>query len=63
MADQNLKRPFRSKDGAPFVVFLILSLVINGVGAYCGWWLKFLEPAVPQKDDAIEITNIDTKAC
>jgi outer membrane biosynthesis protein TonB len=59
MADQNLRRSFRSRDGAPFVVFLILSLVINGVGAYCGWWLKFPEP-VPQKDDAIELTNIDT---
>src|SRR5580692_1125223 len=59
MADQNLRRSFRSRDGAPFVIFLVLSLVINGVGAYCGWWLKFPEP-VPQKDDAIELTNIDT---
>src|SRR5271169_5369404 len=59
MADQNLRRSFRSRDGAPFVIFLILSLAINGVGAYCGWWLKFPEP-VPQKDDAIELTNIDT---
>ena len=30
MADQNLRRSFRSRDGAPFVIFLILSLVING---------------------------------
>ncbi len=59
MADQNLRRSFRSRDGAPFIIFLILSLVINGVGAYCGWWLKFPEPT-PQKDDAIELTNIDT---
>src|SRR5271157_387004 len=59
MADQNLRRSFRSRDGAPFVIFLILSLAINGAGAYCGWWLKFPEPA-PQKDDAIELTNIDT---
>ena len=59
MADHDLKRSFRTRDGAPFVVFLILSLVINGVGAYCGWWLKFPEPA-PQKEEAIELTNIDT---
>jgi len=59
MADPDLKRSFRSRDGAPFVVFLIMSLVINGVGAYCGWWLKFPEPP-PLKDDAIELTVIDT---
>jgi outer membrane biosynthesis protein TonB len=60
MADHDLKRSFRSRDGAaPFVVFLILSLVINGVGAYCGWWLKFPEPA-PLKDEAIQLTDIDT---
>src|SRR6202051_4852949 len=60
MADHDLKRSFPSRGGAaPFVVFLILSLVINGVGAYCGWWLKFPEPA-PLKDDAIQLTDIDT---
>ena len=59
MADHDLKRSFRSRDGAPFVAFLILSLVINGVGAYSGWWLKFPEPA-PLKDDAIQLTDIDT---
>ena len=55
----NLNRSFRSRDGGPFVVFLVLSLVINGAGAYCGWWLKFPEPP-PLKDDAIELTAIDT---
>ena len=59
MADPDLRRSFRSRDGAPFVVFLILSLVINGVGAYCGWWLKFPEPP-PLKDDAMQLTAIDT---
>jgi outer membrane biosynthesis protein TonB len=59
MADHDLQRPFRSRDGAPFVVFLILSLVINGVGAYCGWWLKFPQPS-PPRDDAIQLTDIDT---
>jgi hypothetical protein len=59
MADHDLKRSLGARDGAPFVVFLMLSLVINGAGAYCGWWLKFPEPA-PQKDDAIEFTTIDT---
>jgi outer membrane biosynthesis protein TonB len=59
MTDHRLKRSFRSKDGAPFVIFLILSLVINGVGAYCGWWLKFPEPA-SQKDDATELSMVDT---
>jgi outer membrane biosynthesis protein TonB len=60
MADHDdLKRSFRSRGGAPFVLFLILSLVINGVGAYCGWWLKFPEPP-PAKDEAIQLTDIDT---
>jgi hypothetical protein len=55
----DLKRSFRSREGAPFVVFLILSLVINGVGAYCGWWFKFPEPP-PQKEDTIQLTAFDT---
>jgi outer membrane biosynthesis protein TonB len=59
MAEHDLKRSFRSRGGAPFVLFLILSLVINGVGAYCGWWLKFPEPPLP-KDDSIQLTDIDT---
>jgi outer membrane biosynthesis protein TonB len=60
MADHDdLKHSFRSRDGVPFVVFLGLSLVINGVGAYCGWWLKFPEPP-PLQDEAIELTVIDT---
>jgi outer membrane biosynthesis protein TonB len=59
MADDELKRSFRARDGVPFVVFIVLSLAINGAGAYCGWWLKFPEP-VQQKDDAIELTDIDT---
>lgn len=59
MADHDLKRSFRSRDGAPFVVFLMMSLVINGIGAYCGWWLKFPEPT-PPKDDSIQLTAIDT---
>jgi outer membrane biosynthesis protein TonB len=58
MADHDIKRPFRSRDGAPFIVFLIMSLVINGVGAYCGWWIKFPEPP-PLGDDAIQLTDID----
>jgi outer membrane biosynthesis protein TonB len=58
MADPDLRRSFRLRDGAPFVVFLIMSLVINGVGAYCGWWLKFPEPP-SQKEDAIQLTEID----
>jgi protein TonB len=59
MADHDFKRSFRSRDGAPFAVFLILSLVINGVGAYCGWWFKFPEPP-PQKENAIQLTVFDT---
>jgi outer membrane biosynthesis protein TonB len=58
MADRDLKRSFRSRDGAPFIVFLILSLIINGVGAYCGWWIKFPE-ATPLKDDSMELTAVD----
>ncbi len=59
MADNDLKRAFRKRDGAPFVAFLVLSLAINGVGAYCGWWIKFPEPP-PKIDDAIQLTDIDT---
>lgn len=59
MADPDLRRSFRSRDGAPFVVFLVMSLVINGVGAYSGWWLKFPEP-LRLKDDAMQLTAIDT---
>ncbi len=59
MPDNDLKRSFRKRDGAPFVAFLVLSLAINGLGAYCGWWLKFPEPP-PKKDDAILLTDIDT---
>jgi outer membrane biosynthesis protein TonB len=59
MADHDLKRSFRSRDGAPFIVFLIMSLIINGVAAYCGWWLKFPEPPL-QKDVAMELTVVDT---
>ena len=59
MPDNDLKRSFRKRDGAPFVAFLVLSLAINGVGAYCGWWLKFPEPPA-KKDDVIELTDLDT---
>ena len=58
MADHDLKRSFRSRDGYPFIVFLILSVALNGLGAYCGWWLKFPEPS-PQ-DDTMQLTAIDT---
>ena len=60
MADHDdLRRSFRYRDGAPFVVFLVMSLVLNGVGAYCGWWLHFPEPPLLQ-DEAIELAVIDT---
>src|SRR5580692_4696001 len=54
-----MKRSFRSREGTPFVVFLILSLVINGLGAYCGCWFKLPEPP-PHKVDAIQLTAYDT---
>jgi hypothetical protein len=34
MADHDLKRSFRSRDGVPFIVFLILSVALDGLGAY-----------------------------
>jgi outer membrane biosynthesis protein TonB len=58
MADHDLKRSFRSRDGVPFIVFLILSVALNGLGAYCGWWLKFPEP--PPQEDTMQLTAIDT---
>ena len=58
MADHDLKRSFRSRDGIPFIVFLILSVVLNGLAAYCGWWLKF--PETPPPNDTMQLTAIDT---
>jgi hypothetical protein len=58
MADHDLKRSFRSRDGLPFIVFLILSLFLNGLGAYCGWWLKL--PETSPQEDTMQLTAIDT---
>ena len=59
MAENDLRKSFRSKGGAPFILFLLISLILNGLGAVSGWWLKFPEPA-PPADDSIELTAIDT---
>src|ERR1700744_6569846 len=58
MADHDLKRSFRSRDGLPFIVFLILSLVLNGLVAYSGWWLKF--PEICPQEDTMQLTAIET---
>jgi len=59
MAKSDLRNSFRSRGGAPFIVFLLISLILNGLGAIGGWWLKFPEPPVPA-DDSIQLTELDT---
>ena len=59
MAENDLRKSFQSRGGAPFVVFLLISLILNGLGAVSGWWLKFPEPA-PAQDESIELTALDT---
>jgi outer membrane biosynthesis protein TonB len=59
MAESDLRNSFRSGGGAPFFVFLLISLILNGLGAVGGWWLKFPEPP-PPADDSIQLTELDT---
>jgi outer membrane biosynthesis protein TonB len=59
MAKSDLRNSFRSRGGAPFIVFLLISLILNGLGAIGGWWLKFPEPPAPA-DDSIQLTELDT---
>jgi periplasmic protein TonB len=59
MAENDLRKSFRSRGGAPFIIFLLISLILNGLGAVSGWWLKFPE-APPFRDDSIQLTELDT---
>jgi outer membrane biosynthesis protein TonB len=59
MAENDLTKSFRSRGGPPFILFLLISLVLNGLGAVGGWWLKFPEPPLP-RDDSIQLTELDT---
>jgi outer membrane biosynthesis protein TonB len=59
MAENDLRKSFRSRGGAPFIIFLLISLILNGLGAVSGWWLKFPEPPSFQ-DDSIQLTELDT---
>jgi outer membrane biosynthesis protein TonB len=59
MAESDLRKSFRSGGGAPFIVFLLISLVLNGLGAVGGWWLKFPEPP-PAVNESIQLTVLDT---
>jgi outer membrane biosynthesis protein TonB len=59
MAESDLRKSFRSRGGAPFIVFLLISLVLNGLAAMGGWWLKLPEPS-PPAEDSIELTALDT---
>jgi outer membrane biosynthesis protein TonB len=58
MAENDLRKSFRPR-GAPFIVFLLISLVLNGLGAVSAWWWKFPE-APPLKEDSIQLTELDT---
>jgi len=59
MAENDLRKSFRSRGGAPFIIFLLISLILNGLGAVSGWWLKFPEPP-PFRVDSIQLTELDT---
>jgi protein TonB len=59
MAENDLKNSFQSRGGPPFVVFLLISLVLNGLGVVSGWWLKFPEPP-PLQNESIQLTELDT---
>jgi TonB family protein len=59
MAENDLKKSFRSRAGLPFVLFLLISLILNGLGAFSGWWWKFPEPAT-QAEESIQLTELDT---
>src|SRR4029077_652165 len=59
MAENDLRKSFRSKGGGPFIIFLLISLILNGLGAVSGWWLKFSGPP-PFRDDSIQLTELDT---
>jgi outer membrane biosynthesis protein TonB len=59
MAENDLRKSFRSRGGGPFIIFLLISLMLNGLGAVSGWWLKFPEPP-PLQDDSIQLTELDT---
>jgi outer membrane biosynthesis protein TonB len=37
---------------------LLISVILNGLGAVGGWWLKFPEP--PQPAESIQLTELDT---
>src|SRR5215471_18430076 len=59
MAENDLTKSFRSRSGAPFIVFLLISLILNGLGAVSGWWWKFPEPP-PPVNESIQLTELDT---
>ena len=59
MAENDLGKSFRTRSGAPFIVFLLISLILNGLGAVSGWWWRFPEPAAPA-DESIQLTELDT---
>jgi outer membrane biosynthesis protein TonB len=59
MPESDLRNSLRSGGGAPFILFLVISLILNGLGAVGGWWLKFPEPS-PPVDDSIQLTAYDT---
>jgi TonB family protein len=59
MADPDLRKAaYRKRDTAPFIWFLLLSLIINGVGAVGGWWLKFPVPE-EEKIIPVELQDMD----
>ena len=59
MPENDLGKSFRSRSGAPFIVFLLISLILNGLGAVSGWWWKFPEPPPPAAE-SIQLTELDT---
>jgi outer membrane biosynthesis protein TonB len=48
----------RGPEGSRIVLFLLLSLILNGAGAVSGYWIKFPKPA-PQLEPVIDLTNVN----
>jgi periplasmic protein TonB len=54
------KAAFRKRDSGPFIWFVILSLIVNGVGAVSGWWIKFPKPE-EEKIIPLELVDDDVE--
>ena len=57
MADPDLKKAaFCKRDTGPFIWFILISFIVNGIGAVGGWWIKL--PA-PEEEKVIPADLVD----